>query len=280
MLTCILIIIIIIIIILIAAAIYYSYYQQNYVYYNGVKYYTGKNGFFNLFNRHKKGKKGRFSNSESGIINNIWDVPPALQSQNYWKRAAMNQNIDNLQGPNTDPAMFKYIYPENGGNDINMGYKQCTGFGEDTSCTDFYNYMSQNNPNSGGNNVLNAKISTAEQEMWMANRNDPSVQMDNNLGSSINSSNTNLNADYNSYINSLVVDDRTLDNHLKWANEMLPWSGTARTVDNMDEALSNSGINWLGLRRPQPIAQSNESLFVTELGPKDFINNPKFNFKS
>lgn len=277
MLTCILIIIIIIIVILIAVAIYYNYSQQNYVYYNGVKYYNGKNGFFNLFNRNKK--KSGFSNSDSGIINNVWDVPPALQSQNYWKRAAMNQNIDMLQGPNTDPAMFKYIYPENGGNDINMGYKQCTGFGEDTKCTNFYNYMSKNNPNAG-NNVLNAKISTAEQEMWMANRNDPSVKMDNNLGSSLGAANSNLNADYNSYINSLVVDERTLDNHLKWANEMLPWSGTARTVDNMDEALSNSGINWLGLRRPQPIAQSNESLFVTELGPKDFINNPKFNFKS
>jgi len=257
---------------MIAGAVAYNYNgQQNYVYYDGVKYYRGKNGFFNKLFK-KKHNKGKFGNHD--LINNIWDVPGPLQPQNYWKKALMSENISKLQGPDTDPALFRHnILPSHGGDNINLGDMQCTGFGEDTKCSNFYDYISNNN-NNNNNNALNAKISSAEQEMWLANRNDPSVKMEQNLGSSGGPT-----SDYNSYLNSLIADDRTIDNHNKWVNEMLPWSGTTTMIDDMDEALSNSGVNWVGLRRPQPIAQSSDSLFVTELDSTSFINNPKFNFR-
>jgi hypothetical protein len=60
--------------------------------------------------------------------------------------------------------------------------------------------------------------------------------------------------DYSEYITDLVVDDRTKDNHKKWAKEMQPWSGTTMKVDDMDEALAMSthrvGIGAFALRAP------------------------------
>jgi hypothetical protein len=83
--------------------------------------------------------------------------------------------------------------------------------------------------------------------------------------------------DYNSYVKSLVADERLQDNHNKWVNEMLPWSGTARNVDNIDEAMANS-LSFVGLRRPQAILQSSDALFQTELDTSDLINNKPFRF--
>lgn len=85
------------------------------------------------------------------------------------------------------------------------------------------------------------------------------------------------NMDYNGYVTDLVVDPRTKKNHDEWVNEIMPWSGTAMTVDNMDEAMEAS-INFTGLRRPQPVAQYNP-MFVTELDATYLASNPKFNFR-
>jgi hypothetical protein len=277
MLTCIIIIIVILIILIICGAIAVTTYNNNNQNYS-VEYINGGNGILgrlkSMFSNNG-GKNNAFSNSN--IINNTSDIPPSLLPQNYWKHALMSQNISKMQGPKTDPNMFKYIYPLDGGSDINLGIKHCTGFGEDTVCDNFYDYITNTNNVINNNNLISGKISTAEQEMWLANRNDPSITIEKNLGSSY--INTNPNADYSAYINSLVADNRMIDNHKKWVNEMIPWSGTARNVDNIEEALANS-TNWLGLRRPQPIAQGPESLFITELGPTNFINNPKFNFNA
>jgi hypothetical protein len=244
--------------------------------------YNGGNQNSGILNRFK-GMFGNRNNMKSNftdkdIVNNTWDIPPSLQPQNYWKHALMSKNISEMQGPQTDPNMFKYMYPLDGGSDINLGTKNCTGFGEDTVCSNFYDYITNTNNIFNNNNLISGKISTAEQEMWLANRNDPSIAIDSNLGAS-SYANNNPNADYSAYINSLVADNRMIDNHKKWVNEMTPWSGTARNVDNIEEALSNS-THWLGLRRPQPIAQGSEALFLTELGPTNFINNPKFIFNT
>jgi hypothetical protein len=320
MLTCIIIILVIIIIIIIAGACYYGYNgQQNYVYYDGVKYYRGKNGFFN---KNKRGKNNRFDNM-NGVISNVQHVPPPLQPQNVWKKSVMDNNIDSLRG--SDPKLFNYIYPKNGGNNLTIPDKNCVGFGENTSCEDFYDYIEnserdnyvpnnyvdlyKNNKkinhlinedfrdigrdmgrdrrdmdrdrmqllkNNQHDSTISAKISSAEQELYMANRNNSTDYRDRDFGSSLLVNNT-QESNYAKYLDSLVIDERTMENHLKWANEMTPWSGTARGIDDLDEAMGQ--VNFVGLRRPQPISQSSDALFITEIGAKDFINNPKFNFK-
>ena len=314
MLTCIIIILVIIIIIIIAGACFYGYNgQQNYVYYDGVRYYRGKNGFFNRKNRNK----GTFNNGMENVISNVQHVPPPLQAQNMWKKSVMDNNIDMLQKIDTDPELFNFVYPKNGGNNITIPDKKCTGFGENVVCEDFYNYIGnrdeqqyaphnyvdlfENNKKINheinrdfkgidrnlnrdmrqmkrDNSTINAKISSAEQELYMANRNNSTEYRDKDFGSSLVSSTPA--SDYSKYLDSLVIDERTMQNHLKWANEMAQWSGTtARGIDNIDEAMSNS-LNWVGLRRPQPISQGSDALFITEVGAKDLINNPKFNFKN
>ena len=83
--------------------------------------------------------------------------------------------------------------------------------------------------------------------------------------------------DYTGYLTDLVTDPRTRETHKQWVEEMKPWSGTAITVDNMDEAMEAS-TSFLGLRRPQAAPQYNP-YFVTELDPSTFKNNPKFIFQ-
>ena len=82
--------------------------------------------------------------------------------------------------------------------------------------------------------------------------------------------------DYDSYITDMVVDPRTRENHYKWATEMLPFSGTAMTVDNLDEAMEAT-IDFRGLRRPQMVAQYNP-LQVTERDTSTLAGNRKFTF--
>lgn len=82
--------------------------------------------------------------------------------------------------------------------------------------------------------------------------------------------------DYDAYITDLVVDPRTRENHSKWATEMLPFSGTAMTVDNLDEAMEAT-IDFRGLRRPQMVAQYNP-LQVTERDTSTLAGNRKFTF--
>jgi hypothetical protein len=309
MLTCIIVILVIIIIIIIAGACYYGYNgQQNYVYYDGVKYYRGKNGFFNK----NKRKNNGFNNGMANVISNVQHVPPPLQPQNVWKKSVMDQNINMLQGSETDPQLFNFIYPKNGGDNLIIPNKKCVGYGENTVCGDFYDYIGNNGestfvPNNyvdlyennkkinnlvnkdfrdldrnskhldkelKRDNTISAKISSAEQELYMANRNNSTDYRDKDFGSSLVGAPA---SDYSKYLDSLVIDDRTMQNHLKWANEMAPWSGTARGIDTMDEPMANA-ISFVGLRRPQPISQSSDSLFITEIGAKDLINNPKFNF--
>jgi hypothetical protein len=83
--------------------------------------------------------------------------------------------------------------------------------------------------------------------------------------------------DYGGYIADLIVDPRTRDNHAKWVEEMGPWSGGPMIVDNMDEAMEAT-THFVGLRRPQPVAQYNP-LQLTERDTMTFISNNKFNFR-
>lgn len=124
-----------------------------------------------------------------------------------------------------------------------------------------------------------SKIASAEQELWMANRlSDGQVSMDNlDLAPLAILAAPTIN--YESYLDSLVIDERLLNNHSNWVHEMLPWAGTAQMVDTIDEAVSNS-VPWTGLRRPQSVAQDSSALYQTELDAKSFINNPKFVFNT
>ena len=84
------------------------------------------------------------------------------------------------------------------------------------------------------------------------------------------------NMDYNEHITDLVVDPKTRQNHKAWAKEMRPYSGTARTVDNMDEAVEQ-GIHRTGLGRHQSVEQHNP-LQVTELDPSHLPSSRAFRF--
>ena len=82
--------------------------------------------------------------------------------------------------------------------------------------------------------------------------------------------------DYNSHISDTVLDERAVQNHRKWADAMMPWSGVSTSPDTMDEAMEAS-VNFQGLRRPQPIAQHNQ-LQVTERDMFTFLGNSQFKF--
>jgi hypothetical protein len=128
---------------------------------------------------------------------------------------------------------------------------------------------------SDGNSMMipTEKIAAAEQELWMANRlSAGQVSLDNLNYAGLDNLNTNTNIDYESYLDNMVIDERLTKNHSNWVNEMLPWSGTAQTVDNIDEALTNS-LPFVGFSRPQAIAQDPSALFQTEIGAADLIGN-------
>jgi hypothetical protein len=74
-----------------------------------------------------------------------------------------------------------------------------------------------------------------------------------------------------------VLDPRAVENHAKWAESMIPWAGVSTSPDTLDEVLEAT-TNFIGLRRPQPIAQYN-ALQVTERDTMTFLGNHKFNFQ-
>uniref|UniRef100_A0A6C0I336 Uncharacterized protein n=1 Tax=viral metagenome TaxID=1070528 RepID=A0A6C0I336_9ZZZZ len=280
---CLVIILIIIIILLICGCAFWScgdpYYDP---YYYGVDYFKngGKGNKGGFFNRGQKTlrkllqrRKGGFDNPLLSINNNQ-DIPSQLMPNNYQKRALMGRNIGNMQG-NATKEMFGRMLPFDGGNDLNLPNKKCTGFGENTKCDDFYDFIKNGNSEQGQSRELSGRIATAEQEMFMADRlSNGETGIDPSLGSG---GDYGPKGDYESYVTSLVADERLQENHRKWVHEMLPWSGTARNVDNIDEAMSNS-IDFRGLRRPQAIVQGSDALFKTEIDATNLIDNKPFRF--
>jgi hypothetical protein len=83
--------------------------------------------------------------------------------------------------------------------------------------------------------------------------------------------------EYNEMITDTVLDPRAVENHAKWAESMIPWAGVSTSPDTLDEVLEAT-TNFIGLRRPQPIAQYN-ALQVTERDTMTFLGNHKFNFQ-
>ena len=270
-------IIIIIIILIICCFLFHRYYLCNSPFGIGMM-----NNFKN--NRHKHhftaNPDGIFPSDISslsgtaGIINTSADVPSQFLPQNSQKRAIIGNNIQNLQGK-VDKEYYGYYLPVNGGENIQLPYKStCVGLGEDTTCSKTYGHISDGNSTS----VSTGKIATAEQEMWMANRfSDGGIKME-KVGTAP-ADDGSPSDDYDSYVQHLVIDNRMRDNHNKWTSEMLPWAGTAMSVDNIDEAVANS-LPFQGLRRPQAIVQDSNALYKTEIDASDFINNPKFRFNT
>jgi hypothetical protein len=238
----------------------------------------GRDGFFNRgqksLRRLLKRRKGGFNNHNQNIINNSQDIPSQLMPDNFQKRALMARNIGKLQG-NATKEMFGRMLPFDGGSDLNMPNKQCTGYGENTKCNDFYNFIKHGSTEKEQNKTLSGRIATAEQEMFMADRlSNGETGIDPSLGSG---GDYGPKGDYESYVKSLVADERLQENHRKWVSEMMPWSGTARNVDTIDEAMANS-LDFRGLRRPQAIVQGSDALFKTEIDATDLIDNKPFRF--
>ena len=127
------------------------------------------------------------------------------------------------------------------------------------------------------------RIANAEREQWFAATDaDSSNSFNTELAQELHSGTVQFNSaqpgiDYPSYITDLIADPRTRENHEQWAREMKPWSGSTNVVDDMHEALE-AGIDFIGLRRPQAVAQYNPYQ-VTELDASNLIANPKFNFR-
>jgi len=83
--------------------------------------------------------------------------------------------------------------------------------------------------------------------------------------------------EYNEMITDTVLDPRAVENHAKWAESMIPWAGVSTSPDTLDEVLEAT-TNFIGLRRPQAIAQYN-ALQVTERDTLTFLGNHKFKFQ-
>lgn len=129
-------------------------------------------------------------------------------------------------------------------------------------------------------NTKPEQIAQAESEAWFESQRekgvsnfDPTAPQDagNNLAAEHAPGSA---MDYQSHITDLIIDPRTRDNHRKWASEVRPFSGVAKSVDTLD--LENY-VDFRGLRRPQAVAQNNP-LMVTEMGADDLSGNKKFNF--
>lgn len=119
------------------------------------------------------------------------------------------------------------------------------------------------------------KIKSAEQELWMANYlSTGQISLDNLNLYGLVGAQAAPTMNYNSYLDGFVADPRLVNNHSKWVNEMLPWSGTATTVDDLDEAMEAS-TKFTGLRRPQATYQSKNALFVTENDASTYTKNKK-----
>ena len=61
-----------------------------------------------------------------------------------------------------------------------------------------------------------------------------------------------------------------------WCQARLAESGTATTVDTVDEAMEAS-ISFVGLQRPRPVAQHN-ALQLTEIDYTHLMGNSDFRF--
>lgn len=279
---CLIVVIIIIIILLIFGCAFWGYNDMYDPYgpydpYRLDYFKRSKEHFFNrgqkTLRRLLKRRKGRFDNPNQ-IIYNTPDIPSQLMPNSYQKRALMGRNIGKMQG-NVSKSMFGRMLPFDGGDDLNMPNKQCTGYGENTKCNDFYDFIKHGNKEQEQSKQLSGRIATAEQEMFMADRlSNGETGIDPSLGSG---GDYGPKGDYESYVKSLVADERLQENHRKWVSEMMPWSGTARNVDNIDEAMANS-LDFRGLRRPQAIVQGSDALFKTEIDATDLIDNKPFRF--
>jgi len=173
------------------------------------------------------------------------------------RNAAANAKAASTSNAGLNSTNFNSLYGNSSGSSFNAAYGPST-----------YGNISN------GNSMMvpMEKIAAAEQELWMANKlSAGQVSMD-----ILNYSGLDLladtNIDYESYLSNMVIDKRLSSNHNSWVNEMLPWSGTAQSVDNIDEALTNS-FSFVGFSRPQAIAQAPSALFQTEADASTFIGN-------
>ena len=230
------------------------------------------------------------SNRNNQIISALNDTPPMYSADSWALRAQINRNIEEAQGKSIAELYRKqYNGPlvEDGGSDLCSDALSCIGTGTTTSCSgigeDTTCKVNKDLPkgintyNHTGRKLSPEDIMQAEQELWAVHHfGDDNIDPhnDNLLGTGLPSSTKIPTGDYNSHVTNLVADARVLENQHKWATEMGPWSGTAFSPDDIDELMGNS-LPFVGLRRPQAVAQGPDALFITAVGAVDFISNQR-----
>lgn len=122
---------------------------------------------------------------------------------------------------------------------------------------------------------------TAEQELWTGAQADDGIQtFDSEQAYDSQQDAVRYHqktpASYDDRLASTVLDSRSVENHRKWVESVKPWSGTATTVDTVDEAMEAS-ISFVGLQRPRPVAQHN-ALQLTEIDYTHLMGNSDFRF--
>lgn len=133
-----------------------------------------------------------------------------------------------------------------------------------------------------GATVRPEDIQAADQELWMGGLEESGIAQY-NTERAFDGANDAVGyhevapLEYNSMITDTVLDTRAVENHRKWAESMIPWAGVSTSPDTLDEALEAS-VDFIGLRRPQPVAQYN-AVQITERDALTFLGNHKFNFQ-
>jgi hypothetical protein len=120
----------------------------------------------------------------------------------------------------------------------------------------------------GRQNSFEAKLTNAERSAWGDSR------ASRNAYGSDEVESDGVGMDYGAYIADTMIDPRTRANHAKWSEEMQPWAATAKIVDRLNV---EDYVDFVGLRRPQPVAQYNPRQ-LTEIDASDLANNAEFHF--
>ena len=104
------------------------------------------------------------------------------------------------------------------------------------------------NLNKDNESAISKKIDDATKEIHNKKESFSFQERENNFD-------TDCDGSYVDYTSQLIVTDEMKKNHNNWANGHLPFSGTAITADDMDEAFEQS-FPFVGLNRPQAVYNS------------------------
>lgn len=137
--------------------------------------------------------------------------------------------------------------------------------------------MEDNRNNNYDNSLVNInidRIKRAERELYYDAfiSNNPghynTEGCENNVSSCINYYKNNNPFDHNQYIVDQVLTPDIIKNHCEWAEEVIPWAGTASIIGR-DEFNPAEYLPYVGLKRPEPVPQYGNSLQLNEIDEDD-----------